>query len=123
MERPKAFFSHELGEVCALESDLAVEHVGLAAVEVRIGLEGLSEFQVHRVGPVPTLIFRLRAQIDYRGALWNAIQFEVGNPQRFQIQLAELEDCASGDGGFDERSIEFCFLGLDRLIEAMGKAP
>src|SRR5262245_27825989 len=56
--------AHQLREVRALETVLAVEHVALLLGEARVGVERAREVELERARPVPALVLGARPQVD-----------------------------------------------------------
>ena len=64
----EALAGHELCQVGALESELAVQDVGAIPVKGGIGPQGVGEVELHGVGVVPGAKLLSAAQIDHAGS-------------------------------------------------------
>ena len=92
----QALTDHELGKVSALQSELAIEHVGAIPGEGGIGLQGMAEVESYRAGVVPGAEFLPAAQIDHAGGLGDLRCLELAETAVFGIEGAQ-------DGGRDIR--------------------
>ena len=111
----EAFFAHELREVGALESELAIEHVALAAIERRVGLHCLPEVEPECAGVVPAVVLRLRAQVDHRCTIGDSVGLEVGDRELLDVGGPQLDHAAVVDAAMEQAEVQPALLFEDRF--------
>ena len=95
--------------MCALETELAIEHVAVAGIEGCIGANGVGKIEKEGLGVVPDIEGRLRSQVDDAIAGLNRARREVRRLPGVEIEIREHEFTASVEGFFEDARVHIGF--------------